>query len=130
MTEFELVTLMQEFGASISEQFNFWLATTFAIVVASYTAGDRINLSFRVVLVALYLMACAVFFLRYLGAVDSVSSLAEQLQAMGSDLGPRSVPVSSFIRQLLMISGTLVAVLIVLFPSWTGEAKPDKEDQA
>ena len=124
MTEFEIVTLIQEYGAAISDQYNFWMATTFAVVIASYTAGDRINRGFRIILVVLYLMACFVFFLRYLGAVDTVMLLAERLQSMGSDLGPRTVPVASYARRLLVISGTLVAVLIVLFPSWTGESRP------
>ncbi len=126
MTEFEIVTLIQEYGAAISEQFNFWMATTFAIVVASYTAGDRLNIGFRIILVVLYLMACVVFFLRYAGAVESVGILAEQLRALGSELGPRTVPIASFIRRLLMIVGTIVAVLLVLFPSWTGEKQTEE----
>ena len=43
MSEFELKILLREMGVGISEQFNFWMATTFAIVVASYTAGDKLN---------------------------------------------------------------------------------------
>ncbi len=128
MTEFEIVTLIQEYGAAISDQYNFWMATTFAVVIASYTAGDRLNRGFRSVLVVLYLMACIVFFLRYLGAVNAVSILAERLQAIGSDLGPNLI-AAGYTRRLLMISGTLVAVLIVLFPSWTGVATDDAEDQ-
>ena len=117
MTEFELVLLLREFGSSITEQFNFWMATTFAIVVASYTAGDKLSIWFRAVLVLLYLAACGVYYLRYMGAIASVTEIAGQLQALDSEFGPRVIPVASFLRRAVMLVGTLLAVVIVLRPS-------------
>jgi hypothetical protein len=127
MTEFELVLLLREFGGSITDQFNFWMATTLAIVIASYTAGDRINIWFRVILVILYAAACMVFYLRYMGAVESVQVIAGQLNELGSDLGPRSVPWASFFRRFVMLVGSLLAILIVLRPSLTAGGAERKE---
>jgi len=129
MSEFELVLLLREYGGSISEQFNFWMATTFAIVVASYTAGDKLNLGFRFILVFLYASACAVFYLRYMGAVASVAVIAGHLQEIGSEFGPRSVPWASFLRRLVMFVGSLLAILIVLRPSLSaGDEDPGTVD--
>ena len=130
MTEFELVSLLREFGGSISEQFNFWMATTFAIVIASYTAGHRLNRTFRVLLVVLYLLACWVFYLRYMGALRSVGIIAQQLHAIGSDFGPRLVPWASFGRRAVMFGGTLMAVAIVLWPSLTSKDKDARGNES
>ena len=119
MSEFELIILLREMGGGISEQFNFWMATTFAIVVASYTAGDKVNQGFRIVLVVLYAAACGVFYLRYIGAIESVMIIAGRLQELGSEFGPRVIPWASFLRRLVMLGGSLLAILIVLRPSLT-----------
>ena len=129
MSEFELVILLREMDVGISEQFNFWMATTFAIVVASYTAGDKLNQGFRIILVVLYAAACAVFYLRYMGAIESVLAIAGRLQELGSDFGPRVIPWASFLRRLVMLGGSLLAILIVLRPSLTvGVNDPDTSD--
>ncbi len=119
MSEFELVILLREFGEAISEQFNFWMATTFAIVIASYTAGDKLNRGLRIVLVLLYAAACIVFYLRYMGALASVSIIADQLHELGSEFGPRVIPWASILRRFVMLLGSLLAILIVLRPSMT-----------
>ena len=129
MSEFELVILLREMGGGISEQFNFWMATTFAIVVASYTAGEKLNQGFRIVLVVLYAAACAVFYLRYMSAIELVTIIAGRLQDLGSDLGPRIIPWASFLRRTVMLGGSFLAILIVLRPSLTaGDDAADTGD--
>lgn len=99
--------LLNESSRMITEQFNFWLATTFALVIASYTAGDKRNRLMRVCVAALYLLACIVFFVRYLDAVQSALYLAEQLDAIGSDYLPGYVGIASFARRVVMVGGAL-----------------------
>ena len=120
MSEFELVILLREYGGAISEQFNFWMATTFAVVIASYTAGDRLGVMVRYVLVILYLAAVGVFYLRYLGALDSAIIISQKLTALDSDFGPRAIPWASFLRRFVMIAGTILAVVIMVRPSLSG----------
>ena len=120
MNEFELVTLMREFGGDISEQFNFWMATTFAVVIASYTAGNRLGRAVRYALAILYLAAFGVFYLRYLGAVDLVILITEQLSALDSDFSPVHIQWAGLLRRFVMIAGTILAVVIMVRPSLSG----------
>ena len=128
MSEFELVILLREFGGAISEQFNFWMATTFAVVIASYTAGDRLGGVVRYMLVVLYLAAFGVFYLRYLGALDSAMLISQKLSALGSEFGPRAIPWASFLRRFVMIAGTVLAVVIMVRPSLSGVKSEKSRD--
>lgn len=128
MSEFELVILLREYGGAISEQFNFWMATTFAVVIASYTAGERLGGLVRLVLVTLYVSACMVFYLRYLGALDSATIIAQKLIALDSEFGPRNIPWASFFRRFVMIAGTLLAIVIMIRPSLAGRNGSKAED--
>ncbi|NIV17611.1 MAG: hypothetical protein GWN47_04200 [Woeseiaceae bacterium] len=121
MSEFELVILLREYGGAISEQFNFWMATTFAVVIASYTAGHKLNNTVRALILVLYIVACAVFYMRYLGAVRAVEIISGQLGDMNSDFGPRVVPWASLGRKFVMIVGTIFAATVVLRPSLTAD---------
>jgi hypothetical protein len=118
MSEFELNTLLIEYSAAIDSQFNFWMAATFAIVVASHTAGDKLNRTGRLGLVLLYLLACSVFYLRYLGAADQVTYAIEQLLEMGQQSPSSELGIATrLIRQTLLIVGTIFAVVVVVWPS-------------
>lgn len=118
MSEFELNILVIEYSAAIDSQFNFWMAATFAIVVASHTAGDKLNRAGRLVLVLLYLLACAVFFLRYLAAADQVTyAIQELLAAGGQSPSPELGSITRLGRQTLLIVGTLFAVIVVVWPA-------------
>lgn len=118
MSEFELNTLLVEYSAAIDSQFNFWMAATFSIVVASHTAGDKLNRTGRLVLVMLYLLACSVFYLRYLGAAGQVSYAIEQLLEFGQQSPSSELGIAtSLVRQALLIIGTIFAVIVVVWPS-------------
>ena len=82
MSEFELHSLLIEYSSSIDAQFNFWIAITFAVVVASHTAGEQLNHWARSVLVFLYLLASAIFYIRYRAAVGEALSVVSQLSEL------------------------------------------------
>ena len=42
MSEFELITLIRETSSTISQDFQFFITVTFAVIVAVYAAGDRL----------------------------------------------------------------------------------------
>jgi hypothetical protein len=118
MSEFELNTLLIEYSAAIDSQFNFWMAATFAIVVATHTAGDKLNRTGRLGLVLLYLLACAVFYFRYLGAADQVTYAIEQLLELGRQSpSPELGFATRLVRQVLLTIGTIFAVVVVAWPS-------------
>jgi hypothetical protein len=118
MSEFELNTLLIEYSAAIDSQFNFWMAATFAIVIASHTTGDKLNRPGRLGLVLLYLLACSVFYLRYLGAVDQVTYAIEQLLELGRQSPSPELGIATrLVRQMLLAIGTIFAVVVVVWPA-------------
>ena len=118
MSEFELRILLIEYGSSIDAQFNLWMAVPFAVVIASHTAGDQFNRWGRSALIFLYLLACAVLYFRYLATGKEISSVVSMLREMGSGLEFATyAPYTGFGRRLLMLSGTVFAVLIVVWPT-------------
>jgi hypothetical protein len=131
MSEFELLTLLQSYGSTISDQFNFWMATTFAVVVAVHTAGHKLNGAFRLVIAFLYLTACLVFAVRYLGAMANIVLLTQELRNIGSSLGPQNdalgLQIASAGRKLVMFGGTLVAIVLVLWPSIANKRAGDSD---
>ena len=117
MSEFELKILLIEYGSYIDAQFNLWMAVTFAVVIASHTAGDQFNHWGRSALIFLYLLACAVLYFRYLGSSNEIMAVISQLRETGVELEfTKLAPYTRIGRQLLMISGTVFAVLIVVWP--------------
>ena len=122
MSEFELRILLIEYGSYLDAQFNFWIAITFAVVIASHAAGDQFNRWGRSALTFLYLLACAVLYSRYLGASNEITSVISQFREMDIELDfTKSAPFTRLGRQLLMLSGTVFAVVIVV---WPGLLKP------
>jgi hypothetical protein len=118
MSEFELNTLLIEYSAAIDSQFNFWMAATFAIVVAAHTAGDKLNRTGRLVLVLIYLLACSVFYLRYLGAADQVTYAIKQLLELGRQSPSPELGIATrLVRQIVLTIGTIFAVVVVVWPS-------------
>jgi hypothetical protein len=116
MSEFELAILLREFGSVVAEQFNFWMATTFALVIASHTAGHRLNRISRFVLIVLYIAACSVYYLRYQSAVQQIIVARNQLIAMDSEFSGLILS-AGMIRRFVMLAGSIFAVAVVGWPS-------------
>lgn len=127
MSEFEVRELIYNTNAVISDQFQFWMAATFAVIVASYTAGPRLAIWARVCVAMLYMTAVATFYLRYRGAalllVDQYGWLAD----MGADLNfPPTLPrLVGVLRQVVMFGGTALAVVLIFRPT---AARQDESD--
>ena len=118
MSEFELHSLLIEYSSSIDAQFNFWMAITFAVVIASHTAGDQINHWARSALVFLYLLATAIIYVRYLAAASEATNVVSQLRGMVGEV--KFVNLAEYTgigRRILMLSGTVFAVLVVVRPA-------------
>ena len=117
MTEFEIKTILMELGTAIDAQFNFWMATTFAIVIAHYIAGHNFSRASRFGIVALYLLACAVFYSRYLQITGLVSMNMGLLMELGVNMGPsRTGFFTLIVRQILILAGTVFAVSLIIWP--------------
>jgi len=119
MTEFEIRQLIFDIEAVIADQFQFWMAATFAVVVVSYTAGERLKVWARVCVAALYFAAVTTFFLRYLMATDQTREAIGMLTAMGADLGvSNGLPtLVSYLRRIVIVAGTVFATVSILRPT-------------
>jgi len=111
MDQFSLAELtelyfIRESGVDI--QFQFWLTITFATVVATFVAGNRLDRKLRWVAAVLYLLATAVLVSRwYYLAIEAV---AFRTAALESGV-PLSVPwVTIVFRGLLVGVGTVAAL--------------------
>ena len=109
MSEAEIIELIILVGATAGSQFEFWMATTFAVAVVSYSAGSRLNLWVRVAITVLYIAACILFYLRYLEAVNNLSSLFGLLHETGSVYRPGNIKLMIWVRQFVAIGTTLLA---------------------
>jgi len=96
------------------------MAATFAVVVASYTAGPRLAVWARVCVAVLYVAAVANFFLRYRAAAAYLVEQSRWLAELsgGPDLPSRTMPrLVGLLRQYVMLGGTLLAVVLIFKPS-------------
>lgn len=118
MSEFELHSPLIEYSSSIDAQFNFWMAITFAVVIASHSAGDQINRWARSALVILYLLATAIIYVRYLAAASEATNVVSQLRKLVGEVGFVSLAEYTGIgRRILILGGTVFAILVVVRPS-------------
>jgi len=119
MTEFEIRQLVFDIESVIADQFQFWMAATFAVIVVSYTTGDRLKIWGRACVAGLYFTAATTFFLRYLAAAQQTGEAVRMLTAMGADLGiSNGLPVLvSYLRRIVMLVGTIFATVLILWPN-------------
>ena len=104
----ELILMSEE---SIDTQFQFWLTTTFATIIASFAARDLLNRSMRMLISALYLSATFVFASRWYYEGVDLFRYGEMLDGLGFQ---SEVPVATaFSRVLLMSLGTLATIYFV-----------------
>src|SRR5262245_32056257 len=99
----DLLNLVLTQRSSIDLQFQFWLSITFAVVVASFTAGRRLVPKLRVLTCVLYVLASAQIAARW-------QSDGQTAQAWIALLASRGVHyqtpwVAAYIRMVVMVLG-------------------------
>lgn len=119
MTEIEIHFVLLEISGAVSDNFQFWIATTFALVVATYAAGEKLPTIFRGLLAVIYAMAAALFYLRYQTATDQVAYYAQLLDEMNSSLPAGKQGVETYLRKTVMVSGSLLAIVFLFAPRWS-----------
>ena len=127
MTESETIEAFFLSIAVAESQFEFWMSVTIALVVAAHAAGDTLNSKVRVLMAALYLFSCALFYLRYDAAVQTLLLLHEDLRAMGSDIFglENTIPMLRIIRSIVVIGASTLAVVIIVNPNFAKRGSDD-----
>jgi Ca2+/Na+ antiporter len=123
MTEVDLLPLFLDINEDIDTQFQFWISITFAVLVASFVADERLSRIERRVITALYLCAATIILLRYGSAIAHQQAVLALFTANG--LSQPAVPaVAGLLRFALFTFGSLVAALSVLFPKFSARRGP------
>ena len=107
----ELIQLWDAVFTNINTQFELWITITFAVIIASYVAGHRLERSLQYLIAALYLAVSLLLLLMLISAV----SFAGSFDAFGVlvEQDPITV-VIVFLRVGVWILGT-IATLVFIF---------------
>jgi len=108
----DLLDLLLTQRASIDLQFQFWLSITFAVIVAGFVAGRRLDLKLRLLAAVLYVLATVHLATRWMYDGGVGERWVEVLVSRGVDIGIPQVAVN--FRMALMLLGT-VSALVFLF---------------
>jgi len=118
IAEVQLLQLFLEVNADIDTQFQVWISITFAVLVATFVAGDRLSRGARFVLAALYMCAAGVLLLRYVRAGSYLPYVLDLYGSYGVT-APAALgisPTAGALRMLLFTIGSSLAAVSVLFP--------------
>ena len=74
----ELLELALMLREDLEDQFQYWLSITFAVIVSSFVAGDRLKTSWKTVIGVLYVLTTVLFAVRFW---DSAANLQLYLDA-------------------------------------------------
>jgi hypothetical protein len=83
MSVAELVELSALMGETAGIQFQYWLAITFATIVASYIAGPSLDLKLKVGIAVLYVLSAVLFAIVYGTYLARYIVFIELLQTTG-----------------------------------------------
>jgi hypothetical protein len=113
-SDFSIV--LAEWASILSDNFQFWMAATFAVVVVSHTAGSSLRVWVRVVIALLYAVALVSFFSRFLSVLTEVNNILAQYPEVEFT---RATSSSVFLISTgtVMVLGSLLAMVLILRPT-------------
>ena len=116
----DLIELILLQRGSFDTQFQFWITTTFAVIVASFAAGSRLSGRYRLVVAALYILSTFMLFARWAYDGREMLLLVTEVQSRGIDFRP---PIVFALAKLVLIVFGTVTTLTFLYH----DAKSDRE---
>lgn len=117
MTEVDLLPLFFDVNQDIDTQFQFWISITFAVLVASFVADERLSKFERRVITVLYLCAAMIILQRYSSALSHQQDVLALFTANG--LAQPELPwLAGLLRFALFTLGSLVTAASVLVPKF------------
>jgi len=129
MTEVDLLPLFFDVNQDIDTQFQFWISITFAVLVASFVADERLSRMERRVITALYLCAAAIIYMRYTSALAHQFAVLQLFTDNGLQQ-PELPTIAGVLRIALFTFGSLIAAASVLFPRSAARRSTDDQGGA
>ena len=124
MKEADLLNSCFSAVAAVRSNFEFWLSSTFALVIAFHFVGVRMSLYFRFLLVIIYFGSALLLLINWLNAGLLAVSLVGQIESISPHINVR--PIGGFLApQLnfaLMILGTIASTYYALTAHREGRA--------
>ena len=127
MTEFELISVLKETSIGIALDFEFFLTATFALIIVSYTVGERLGKAPRVAITCLYLAMVLLLLIRYQGQATQALFVTSALREMKSDYPTLDIVVLMWSRRFIFVAGTLVAVYSLFKPVVISDKEENEE---
>lgn len=114
MTEFEIRTLLyEEVGVSTTD-FEFWLTSSFAVLVAGYYAFSKLNPDLQKTVQRLYVLVAIVFLVRWFSSMYIMYGYNLELSSLGVDVDLQIGPaIATVLQSLLMIFGTITVASVL-----------------
>ena len=129
LSYYELSILLHEATGIVDSTFETWLAATFAVVVVSYMASQKLNLKAKSFVAILYLATASFLFARYLNTMSSVMFYVNSMAELGASDNRRLVFSSvSLMRKAVFVFGTVGALAFLFFPDLLSKSKDDTRD--
>ena len=122
VTTAELIELYQASTGMVDAQDQYWLSITFAVIVTSYLAGDKLSIKLRAVIVFLYLLTSSLFVWRYLTGAAQIGYLAVELHSRLPDW-PFPDGKLGVLHRLTFFFGIFTTLWFVLFQKLTNADK-------
>ena len=122
LSTFELIEIALLSRESVDNQFQYWVTITFAVIVASFAAGEKLSRNWRVAISGLYLLATAMFFARYVSDGLQYQMYVDAFIARGGKWGTQIVPILGVLRISIYAVGTIVALT---FLNWSNSPGAD-----
>ena len=122
MSEAELLSLYLDVNQDIDTQFQVWISITFAVLVASFVADDRLSRLERVVIAMFYGAAATILLMRYQSALGMAGEVLLMFDANGFQ-PPRVGRAALSLRLILFTAGSLLAAVSVVFAAGSGRRR-------
>ncbi len=112
LTSSDLITFMLAQRESMDAQIQFWISVTFALVVVSFSAGEKLSFQLRMLAGMLYLLATYTFVARWIHDYSEMALMLQEINSRGLvEFTALTFPAAA--RFLLVIMGTLTAMVFL-----------------
>jgi len=129
MSPYELSILVYEATAAIDSIFETWMAATFALIVASHVADDKMTISTKLFVAILYFACAALLFFRYINfAQQTFQYLSELAKYDVNRIVNSDAQYIGLARRLVMIIGTVGSIIFLFVATKKSDANISQRD--
>ena len=118
MTELDLIELLRTGNDGIDSNFQFWISSSFAVLMAFFFAHGKIVSYVKWTVVSLYVASTVLFFIRLIGNGQMVVEVRSSLEEIDSKFiiyGANAGLSIGILFMSIMVIGTVATIYFCLF---------------